>query len=308
MSKNLFKEIITDRLAWERQINSQEIINPLLQYIYESNNIKSNAFIKLGSVGNSVYRTGDTVIKIFCPPETKSLNDALACHTESYDAELESLKFCKSLGVNTPDIICNGTIYDTRYTFSYIVMNYIDGIVAEDALDGYTDAQKTDFSLKLKEIADIIHIPTDINIPRYTDPNKIDNGFWNNMPESFREDRKRYLSNIKFPEPVFQHGDFGDCNIIIDEQGELHVIDFSESLIAPYYYEWRNDYNNPVIREAYFSGFEKDELYEIFTTACLIDSFGMPNITRLAHEAGIDYNSITSVNALKNMFVKLITI
>jgi hypothetical protein len=185
-------------------------------------------------------------------------------------------------------------------------MNYIDGIVAEDALENYSDSQKTEFWLKLKEIADIIHIPTDIKIPRYTDPEHIDNGFWNNMPESFAEDRKRYLSTVKFPEPVFQHGDFGGCNIIIDGRGRLHVIDFSESLIAPYYFEWRNDYNNSVIMESYFGGCNKDEIYEIFTTACLIDSFGMPNITRLAHEAGIDYNSITSVNALKNMFVKLV--
>jgi len=300
METNLFKEIITGWDSWSSIIESKEKpIIPLLKYIYEINNIKleNTNFIKYGFGGCSVYRADDTVIKIFCPPEIKSPWAVL------YNTELEAMKFCKSLGVLTPDIICTGTIYDSFYSFSYIVMNHIDGIIANKVIDSYNKSEKIDFTLKLMEIGDKIHIPTDINIPRYDNPSR--EGLWDIMPESFREDRKLYLSKIKFPDLVFHHGDFGSNNIIIDKQGRLNLIDFAESIKAPFYYDWRGGYDDSIIMETYFSGYEKDELYEIFTTACLIDWF-VVGIKWRAEKLNIDFASITSVNALKNMIIKRI--
>ena len=303
MSKTkLFNEKITDWDSWSGIIESKEQpIMPLLKYIYEINNIKleNTAFVKYGFGGCSVYRAGDTIIKIFCPPEIKSPWGVL------YSTELEGMKFCKNLGVLAPEIICNGTIHDGPYSFSYIVMNYIDGIRADKIIDGYSKSEKIDFALKVKEIANKIHIPTDINIPRYDDPCNINHELWNNMPKLFREDRKRYLSTVKLPELVYTHGDFGGGNIIIDKQGRLNLIDFAESLIAPYYFDGCAS-DDPVIMEAYYGDYKNDEFYENQIISRLIGWFNPISIKWHAEELGIDFASITSVDKLRNMIIKRI--
>jgi hypothetical protein len=204
---------------------------PLIKYIYETNRIKLGEVSATPQSSDAVFFVGDTVIKIFQPPETDFSNP------NEYNIESEAMMFCKSLGVLTPDIICTGTVYDDLYTFNYNVMNYIDGIDEGEAVSGYNNSEKIEHALKLKEISGKIHIPTDINIPRYDDLCKMDHHLWNIMPESFREDRKIYLSNVKFPEPVFSQGDFGGDNMIIDKYKNIYLIDFAESMLAPYYYD-----------------------------------------------------------------------
>ena len=292
----LFNEIITDRRDWVKCWESKEIFEPLLKYICEINHIKFAEPQK--TAGRTVFRVGDTVIKIYYPPEVKFKDSA-----GDYNTELEAMKFCKSLSVLTPDIICNGIIYD-KYSFPYMVTSYIDGIASPEAVQNYSKSEKIEFYLKLKEIADKIHVPTNINIPCYDDSSQIDHELWNIMPESFREDRKRYLSSVKLPEPVFVHCDLGHRNIIIDKQGCLNLIDFAESIIAPYYFEYKYYLNDDIIKELYFGDCTKDELYEIFTIICLIDWYGAVLIEMRTKELGIDFSSITSVSALRDLTVK----
>ena len=294
MSKKLFNEIVKDRSDWTRCWASKEVFTPLLKHIYEANHIKFNEPQK--TAGSTVFRVGDTVIKIFYPPEIK-FKDAAG----EYNTELEAMKFCRNLGVFTPDIICNGIIYDS-YSFPYIVTRYIDGIESPEAVQN--KSEEIGFKLKLKEIADKIHVPTDINIPRYDDSSKIDHELWNTMPESFREDRKCWLASVKLPEPVFVHGDLGHRNIIIDKQGRLNLIDFAESVIAPYYFEYKYYLNDDIIKEICFGNCTKDELCEIFTIICLIDWYGAVLIKMRSEELGIDFSSITSVNALRDLTIK----
>lgn len=292
MNKNLFNEIITDKQSWEKCYYSKEIFMPLLKYICENNHIKFDEPQK--TAGTTVFRLGYAIIKLFHPLEFKF---------DEYNVELESMKFCNSLGVLTPDIICNGIIYD-KYSFPYIATSYIDGIASPDALDNYSKSEKIEFYLKLKETADKIHIPTDINIPHYDDSKKMNHELWDIMPESFREDRKCYLSSVKIPEPVFVHGDLGHRNIIIDKQRRLNLIDFADGIIAPYYLEYKYYLNDNIMKELCFGDCTKEEIYEIFTIVSLIDWYGAPVIEMRAKDLGIDFSSITSVNALRDLTIK----
>jgi len=299
MKTNLFTEIITDRGSFDRYRNSTEIFMPLIKYIYETNRIKLGEVSATRQSSDAVFFAGDTVIKIFQPPETDFSNP------DEYNIESEAMMFCKSLGVLTPDIICTGTVYDDLYTFNYNVMNYIDGVDEGKAVSGYNNSEKIDHALKLKEISGKIHIPADINIPRYDDPCKIDHHLWNIMPESFREDRKIYLSNVKFPEAVFSQGDFGGDNMIIDKYKNIYLIDFAESMSAPYYYDDGYPFGgNPVILEAYFGNYKTEEFYELQLIAWLINWFGAVLIDWRAKDMGIDFAGITNVNALRDMIIK----
>ena len=297
--RNIFRETLTDRQSWEKCVNSRKTFMPLLKYIYETNHMKfDNGFIKLGVSGNSVYRVGGTVVKIFHPPEIKLL-DMDRCETE-----ITARTFCRSKGILTPDIVCTGTVYDTLYSFPYLVMNYVDGTDANKAVAGYDKSKKADYALRVKEIAKIMHVPSGINMPRYDDPNRINHELWNIMPESFRKDRKCYIENAKFPEPVFAHGDFCGRNMIIDKQGRLVLIDFAESMSAPYYYDEGDFDGDAVLLEAYYGDYQNDEFYDKLLMVRLLGWFGAVLTKWNAEEMGIDYRSITNVKLLRNMIRK----
>jgi hypothetical protein len=147
---------------------------------------------------------------------------------------------------------------------------------------------------------------------RCDDPDRINHRLWNHLPESFKEERKHYIETADFPEFVFNHGDLNYSNIIIGKQGRLNLIDFSESVIAPYPYDWQHipyclGYD-PVMMELYFNGYKSDRFYETLTMSYMLHFWGGVHIGEIAGEMGIDITSITSVNALKNMLIKWLDI
>jgi hypothetical protein len=299
---SLFSGTITDHNSWESFRNTNAFM-PLLKYIYETNHIKYGEVSSIPDV-SGVFRVGDTITKLFYPPETKSERAGF------YYTELTAMKFCKGAGVLTPDIICTGIVNDGLYSFPYIVMVRIDGVEANKVVSNYNKAEKIEYSLKLREIADKIHISANISIPHYNDPDKIDNHLWNIMPEPFRQERKHYLANIRFPEPVFQHGDLWDRNIMIDKQNRLYLIDFSESLIAPPYYDLGtmilNNGHDSIRLEAYWGDYRNDTFYEMFTTAWLLNWFGAVFIDWQTKKHGGTIEKITSINALKSIVAELL--
>ena len=297
---NLFNEIITDRGSFDRYRNSKETFMPLIKYIYEINNIKLSKVFVTPQSSDAVFRVGDTVIKIFQPPEANMGNG-----DREYITEVKVMEHARNLGILVPDMICNGTIYDELYTFNYTVMNYIKGISANEALINYSNAEKIDFALKLKEIMAKFNTPNpNLPIPRFDEPDRINNIFWSGMPESFKEDRIHYITNTIFPELVICKGDTGGQNIIIDDKKRLFLIDFAESNHAPYYYDLPLLYSEPVLMEAYYGDYKNETFYEMATMSELLSWWC--GIGWLADKAGVDIASITSVDALKNMIIKQI--
>ena len=305
-NNNLFNgEILDDNQSWQGFVRSPEAFTPLIKHIYQINNLKLDEIFYITVASNAVFRIGDKVIKIFYPPEA-GFRYMLDCEIYEYKTELAVMNFAKNAGILTPEIICNGIVQDKRYSFGYIVMNFIDGISAENAIKGFDDKEKREFVLKFKEMIDKLHVKADIDIPRFDEPERLNHVFWNNMPELFREDRKRYLANANFPEAVITHGDLSGANIIIDKQGCINLLDFAESKFAPYYCD-KCCSDDPVIIETYYGGYYKsDEFYDNTTMAELLNWWAGNSIQWQAESMGIDFATITSVNALKNMIIKRI--
>jgi len=302
MNQCLFHGTIADAQAWGSYHKAKAFF-PLIKYIYETNHLKFGEIIPVPGV-SGVYKAGNTVVKLYYPPETELV------YAKFYRTEINAMEFCKSTGVLTPEIIRTGVVRDSVYRFPYIVMANLDGIEASELLPGYDKSKKIAFSIKLKEITDKIHIKTGIDIPCYHDSLKIDSYLWARMPESFREDRKRYLAENQFPELVFQHGDLWDRNIFVDKQERLILIDFAESLIAPPCYDLGpmilNGPIDPVRLEAYLGEYRNEAFYEKFTLAWLLNWFGAIFIEWRVKELGMDMAGITSVSALKDVVVKLL--
>jgi len=307
VDKPLFEGIIyNDHGSWHDHLRMPNAFNRLIKHIYQINHIQiSQINITQMPVG-AVFRVGDTVIKIFVPPE---LGEKF-CDDREYITELSILEHARNAGILVPDVICCGTVRDKRYTFDYIVMNYIEGIIADDVLPGFTDAERNDFALKFKNIADKLHVTNpDLPIPHFDEPGKINHPLWNNMPESFRADRLRYIENADFPESVVCQGDINGGNVIIDQAEKLYLIDFSESVHAPAYYDLPLIYDykhDKVLMTAFYGDYQNDAFYDKVTMAVLLNWFSGVNIGWLAEEANVDVNGITSVSALRDMLIQFL--
>ena len=306
MSKSFFAEPMIDGDVWHKLRQSKENFMPLIKYIYEANKLKFNEASVFHEPPYTVFRVENTIIKIYNPPEAGFWNEP------EYDTELKAMNFCKNSGVLTPEIICNGIIYENIYSFPYIVMNYIDGVNAKEAIPAFNHSEKVEFALKLKELTNKINVAADIEIMRCDDPDRINHKLWNHLPESFKEERKHYIENVDLGKFVFNHGDLNDNNIIIDKQGRLNLIDFSESVIAPLCYDWGSilyclSYD-PIMMNVYFGDYKNDSFYETLTDSYLLHFWGGVHIEGIAKDIGMDIADITSIDALKNVLVKWLDI
>ena len=297
-----------DHESWHKYLRLPKAFLPLVKYICEINKISFDENLLVQMPTGAVFRVGSKVIKIYFPPEVKTrFSD-----NREYITELAAIEYARSVGVLVPDIICTGKICDEFYTFDYIVMSYVEGVLAKDLIPGYNDDEKIKFVVKLKDILHKLHFSVpELDIPHFNDPGKIHNDLWNNLPESFREDRLRYIrTNFGCPDIVVCHGDLGGQNIIIDSKGFLHIIDFAESIYAPSYYDengfFQEHGSDSVLMKAFYGDYKKDEFYEMVTMSMLLGWFSGVSIRWLAEKIDYDFNRITNVKALKAMLIKLL--
>ena len=88
MEKCLYSETITGRHSWSQCSNDGAFL-PLLKHIYESNKINLGDISPIPEV-SGVFRAGNTVVKLYHPPEDDLGNE------EFYQTELLSMSFCKN--------------------------------------------------------------------------------------------------------------------------------------------------------------------------------------------------------------------
>ena len=151
------------------------------------------------------------------------------------------MKQVASFGVPMCQPIEFGTCEDGVYS----IQSWIDGEDAEQVMSGYSDTEQYVYGLEAGRILRKIHsIPApatqedweirfnrkmDYKIKKYGEcPIKYENG------QAFIDyiNENRHL--LKNRPQVYQHGDYHIGNMMIDRNGQLHVIDFN-----------RNDYGDP---------------------------------------------------------------
>ena len=305
-NNTLFKgEILDDNQSWQSFVRSTEAFTPLIKHIYQINNLKLDEISYITLASSAVFRIGDKVIKIFYPPEA-GFRYQLDYEIYEYETEVAVMNHAKNVGVLAPRIIYNGIVKDGRYSFGYIITNYIDGIMAREAIYGFNDDEKKRFAFKMREILSRFNVVnTNIKIARFDEPARFLRQDWNNYPESFKTDRNKYIKNLRFPELVVVQTDLNGRNIIIDKQGDINLLDFAESMVAPYYYDWTSilflfNYDKIMIKE-YFGDYN-DEFYETMTQSLLLRTGVMESF--IAKDLGVDVKNITDVTAFKNTIIK----
>lgn len=164
-----------------------------------------------------------------------------ACEYESKQTEFNMMKLVSSMGIP----MCQPIEFGIVNTSVYSVLSWIDGKDAEEVMLGYSNETQYKYGFEAGCILRKIHsIPApdkledwetrfnrklDIKIRKYCEcPLKYDNG------EIFIDyiNVNRYL--LRNRPQTYQHGDYHIGNMMIDNNGNLNIIDFN-----------RNDYGDP---------------------------------------------------------------
>ena len=277
MADFVFKTEIDGWDTWCKIFHSIEVWEPLINFILEKNNLPVSKIENLHPGSNAVFKSGGYVVKIFAPEELGFYGET------NYQTEKFSLDFAYSHGVTVPKLIACGEIND-KYDFPYMIMDYIDGLSFEKASENFTDGEKFEFGKRLREITDKLNRPCEdfngIDVIHDKDRHKR----WENYSERFKTERLEYLKNHDFGGKVFVHGDLCEDNFIIDNKGNIYIIDFADAVLAPVCYEHAHligcifNYDKSYLH-GYFGDYNADELTDTCFDGLLIHDFGGEFIT-----------------------------
>ncbi|WP_208919250.1 phosphotransferase family protein [Paenibacillus uliginis] len=229
----LFTKEINDWNSWGAVYQSIEDFRPLIQEIFVRERLMGAEDISHLTPGtNAVFKAGSYVIKIFAPTSSGMNTD------QDYKAERSAMQRAIDQGVRTPNIVAASKIND-KYEFKYIIMDFIEGQSAGDAINGFTVEQKRDFVGKLQE--DMVKLNTlpdqevsrDVIIER-----AIHNDRWKVVSPELRKQIEHFLNHHELGTCIHVHGDLTGDNVIIDSKDQVYIIDFADSSVAPIEYEY----------------------------------------------------------------------
>ena len=268
----LFKESINCWSDWGRVYQSIPAFCDLAQAILKKENLPLYNLEHLTPGTNAVFKVGEYVIKIFAPTES-GIDQSSDLKTEIF-----SINRAKSLGVLTPKIIAVGFIEDS-YRFDYIITEYIESKLFHDFSSDMSNCEKLLFGRKLREITDTLNTSCESFNSLDIILDKERNVRWNRYQDSFKEERLSYITGYDYGNRVFVHGDLCSDNILISQKGDIYIIDFADSVVAPICYEHGHiavelfDFTRSYTK-GFFGDCSVEELTDICFNGLLIHDFG----------------------------------
>ncbi|MEF2968572.1 aminoglycoside phosphotransferase family protein [Paenibacillus sp. M1] len=229
----LFKRYIRDWSSWGNVYQSISAFRGLIEEIFAREGLTGYEDISHLTPGtNAVFKVGNYVIKIFAPPESGADTEA------DYEAEERALQRAIIQGINTPKIVSASSIRD-KYLFKYFIMEYIDGRDAGDILPLCSFKQKREFVHQLKENLRKINVSPSEHA-NYTSFIKrgINNERWNAFSNTIQLQRAEILGSLEISPLVYVHGDITAENVRMGKEGQVYIIDFADSTVAPAEYEY----------------------------------------------------------------------
>ncbi|MCM3291372.1 aminoglycoside phosphotransferase family protein [Paenibacillus sp. MER 180] len=219
--------------SWGAVYQSIEDFRQLIEVIYRKENLSGAEHIfQLTPGTNAVFRAGSYVIKIFAPKESGANTDA------DYQAELSAMERAIQQGIHAPNVIAASYIQD-KYLFRYIIMDFIQGQEAGKVLTGWTLPQKEAFVKQLLANLDKLNtLPSEHVDASAIKQRVVRNTRWNFFSESIRAQIAEIVTESPISQPVYVHGDITAENVMVDDEGQLFIIDFADSTIAPAEYEY----------------------------------------------------------------------
>lgn len=267
----LFDEQINNWDEWGKIFQSISAFTPLVEYIFQKENLLTARIENLTPGTNAVFKVGGYVIKIFAPSES-GIDQSLDLQTELF-----ATKRANELHIFAPKLIADGFV-DDKYRFAYMITEYIKGAELEKAIKTMSETEKINVARKLRNITDKMNTPCDPfnGIDVLNDKGRYRR--WDKYSNEFKAERLVYIKSYDYGEFVFVHGDLCLDNMILTPHGELYIIDFADAVLAPKIYEhalmpYSFEFDPSLIR-GYFEDYSKNRLIEMFFNGLLIHDFG----------------------------------
>lgn len=229
----LFRREINNWHSWGAVYQSIEDFRLLIEEIFAREQLTGAEHISHLKPGtNVVFKTGEYVIKIFAPSESGLDTDS------DYRAEQTAMQRAIQQGIHTPSIVAAGTLKD-KYAFKYLIMDYIEGESAGDVFTQLTLEKKKQFIKELQHNLSKLNIRPDEEFSReFLIDRAVYNERWHIVAPEVSKQIKDYLREYKIQTFVHVHGDLTGDNVLINTIGQLYIIDFADSTIAPVEYEF----------------------------------------------------------------------
>lgn len=283
---------------WCEVFNDFTYFENIIATIMEKHNLGEIDFVDDVTPGtNAVFRVNDFIVKVFVPVETKIWEE------DDYINELESIQHALNEGASTPNIVANGSII-LNQEWRYIVFDYIDS----DEL-GYIihDLPKEEQDDCLDQISLFLH---NYNI-RMTDNSQIlrrglISGRWKEYDKRLINDIESYISNMSL-DFYKVHGDLTKENVLYD--GDVYIIDFADSCIAPKCYEYPPiafdlfDYNLELTQDLFKEPY--NELIDNLLNGLLIHDFGGDILSNILIRLHLDKTELLSVNDIRDAIIDI---
>lgn len=228
----LFEKEIVGWDSWGKVFCDVEAFAPLVRDIYRQESMPVPEAIEGMTPGtNAVFRCGDTVVKIFAPEESgiDSVDD--------FDVESAMLAYLQRCGIPCSTPLASGQIAD-KYLFRYMIMAYLSGVEAGNALPHYFIEEKQDFGRQLRVICDKLNQPCEGLLPDIDLRERaLHNPRLNALPAHLRADLRERVTRLSWDEDVVTHGDLTGENVLVMPDGTVAIIDTADAVLGPAYYE-----------------------------------------------------------------------
>lgn len=287
----LFNCNVENEDDWAAVYDKSEPFEALARHILALHSLPQG---KLGNTtpgSHAVFHVGEVIVKIFAP-------DTVGWDCEAdWNTEITTMRRAEAIGVPVPKLIAYGKIQD-KYLFRYIIMEFVHGI--EFGKVKLSDNEKFRIGQRMREVCDCMNKPCESwgISDALTDARRSKN--WLEFPDSFTEDRARWMAEHSFGGMVYVHGDIHGDNAILTEDGEVVILDFADSLIAPVSYEYAAlipglfAFEKPYLDGFFGENRDKDEIAELLTEGLLLHRFG----ANIVIDRGVNPAEVTSVAVL----------
>lgn len=295
-----FEHTVTTLDDWSRIFQNAEAFTPLVRHILDRHGLPQTAIENTTPGSHAVFRAGDYIVKIFAP-------DTFGWPCESdFLTEIRTMQDANRLGIAVPELVAYGRIPD-QYEFRYLIQTFIRG--TEFGKKELSPDEQYAVGKQLRSLCDRMNVPCapfnsyDFLEGARTCPK------WERFPESFRRERLDCLLAYSRDEAVYVHGDIHIDNAIYGEDGQVWILDFADSVMAPVEYEYAALFPGLFrLRSPYFDGFygtgqwTPEEIADALVRGLCIHKFGAEIIRDIAGDAG----KIGSLAALKQILVRVI--
>jgi len=265
---------INDITSWEdwcQTFQNIETFKELIYEIFDQHNLEIDNIENTYPGTNAVFKVGKYIVKIFVPEDVKPWEE------DDYILELQHALRTKNISNYTPKLYANGAV-KKKFLWKYLVFEFIDGKHMNEVVNQLTYEEKQVVVKQLKQFLKEFNIkPSKSYDNRYIVKRIISGRRWDFLDKYVKKELFEKIESIDILDSVIVHGDITGDNVLYNKTG-IVIIDFGDSCIAPYYYEFA-----PVIIDMFkldgelidlfFDG-EIDDLIELVIKSILIHDFG----------------------------------